>query len=86
MLNNIGTILHHNIVQGGDKMYHEEYIPSSNPIRCRTRTGQRFNSSIVKNGQSNFYQYASVTLSQLGQVSFTLLGAGVHTFMSNLWI
>jgi hypothetical protein len=54
MLNNIGTILHHQ----GDKTYHEEYTPSSNPI----------NSTIVKNGPSNFDQYASITPSQLGQV------------------
>jgi hypothetical protein len=37
MLNDIGTILHHNILQG-DKMYHKEYSPSSNPIDCRTRS------------------------------------------------
>jgi hypothetical protein len=66
MLNNIGTILHHNIVQG-DKTYHEEYTPSSNPINCRTRAGQHFNPTIVKNGPSNFDQYASVTPSQMGQ-------------------
>ncbi len=66
MLNNIETILHHNIVQG-DKTYHDEYTPSSNPIDCRTRAGQHFNSTIVKNGPSNFHQYASVTPSQLGQ-------------------
>jgi hypothetical protein len=63
MLNNIGNILHHNIVQG-----HKEYTPSSNPIDCRTRAGQHFNATIVKNGPSNFDQYASVTPSQLGQV------------------
>ncbi len=67
MLNNIETILHHNIVQG-DKMYHEENKPSSNPINCRTRAGQRFSSTIVKNGPSNFDRYASITPSQLGQV------------------
>ncbi len=67
MLNKIGTILHHNIVQG-DKTYHKEYTPSSNPINCRTRAVQRFNSTIVKNGPSNSNQYASVTPSQLGQV------------------
>jgi hypothetical protein len=49
-------------------MYHEEYSPSSNPIHCRTRLRQRFNSTIVKNGPSDFHQYASFTPSQLGQV------------------
>jgi hypothetical protein len=67
MLNNIGTIFHHNIVQG-DKTYHEEYAPSSNPIDHRTGAGQHLNSTIVKNGPSNFDRYASVTPSQLGQV------------------
>jgi hypothetical protein len=67
MLTNIESILHNNNVQG-DKMYHEEYTPSSNPINCRTRAGQRFNSTIVKNGPSDFDQYASVTPSQMGQV------------------
>jgi hypothetical protein len=67
MLNNIGTILHHNIMRG-DKMHHEEYTPSSNLINCRTRAGQRFNSTIMKNDPSNFEQYASITPSQLGQV------------------
>ncbi len=38
MLNDIGTILHQNIVIG-DKTYHEEYTPSSNPIDYRTRAG-----------------------------------------------
>jgi hypothetical protein len=60
MVNNIGTILHHNIVQG-DKTYHKEYTPSSNPIDHRTRAGQHFNSTIVKNGPSDFNQYASLT-------------------------
>jgi hypothetical protein len=78
MLNNIGTILHHNLVRG-DKTYHEEYTPSSNLINCRTRAGQRFNSTIVKNGPSNFNQYASVTPSQLGQI---LLHSLVPRFMS----
>ncbi len=64
MLNDIGTILHHNIVQG-DKTYHKEYTPSSNQINHRTRAGQCFNSTIMKNGPSNFNQYASVTPSQL---------------------
>jgi hypothetical protein len=67
MLNNIGTILHHNIVRG-DKTYHEDYTPSSNPIDCRTRAGQRFNSTIMKNCPSNFDQYATISPSQLGQV------------------
>ena len=67
MLKDIRTILHHNIVQG-DKTYHKEYTPSSNPINHRTMVGQHFNSSIMKNGPSNFNQYASITPSQLGQV------------------
>jgi hypothetical protein len=67
MLNNIGTLCHHNIVRG-DKMYHEEYSQSSNPIDRRTRSGQRFNPIIMKNGRSDFHQYASITPSQLGQV------------------
>ncbi len=67
MLKNIGTILHHNILQG-DKMYHEKYSLSSNPIDCRTRSGHYFNSTIVKNGPSDFHQYASITPFQLGQV------------------
>jgi hypothetical protein len=49
-------------------MYHEEYTPSSNPIICRTRAEQPFNSTIVKNGPSDFDWYASITSSQLGQV------------------
>ncbi len=67
MLNDIGTILHHNIMRG-DKTYHKEYTPSSNPIDRRTRAGKCFNFIIVKNGPSYFDQYASVTPSQLGQV------------------
>ncbi len=67
MLDNIGTILHHNIVRG-DMMYHKEYSTSSNPSDHRTRSGQQFNSTIVKNGPSDFHQYASVTPSQLGQI------------------
>ncbi len=76
MLNNIGTILHHNIVRG-DKTYHKEYTPSSNWINHRTRVGQRFNSTIVKNGPSNFNQYASITPSQLGQVLLHSLVLGL---------
>jgi hypothetical protein len=78
MLNNIGTILYHNIVQG-DKMYHKKYSLSSNPIDWRTRSGQRLNSTIVKNSPFNFHQYANVTLSQLGQV---LLHSLVPGFIS----
>jgi hypothetical protein len=67
MLKDIGTIHHHNIVQS-DESYHKEYTPSSNPTNHRTRLGQHFNSTIVKNGLSNFDQYAKVTPSQLEQV------------------
>ncbi len=49
-------------------MYHKEYSPCLNPIDCRTRSGQHFNSTIVKNGPSDFHHYASATPSQLGQV------------------
>ncbi len=49
-------------------MYHEEYTPSSNPINHRTRAGQHFNSTIVKNSPSDFHHYASITPAQLGQV------------------
>ncbi len=40
LLNNVGRILHHNILQG-IKMYHELYLPSLNPLACRTQSGQR---------------------------------------------
>jgi hypothetical protein len=35
LLNNLGTILHHNILQG-NKMYYKVYLPSLNPLACRT--------------------------------------------------
>jgi hypothetical protein len=60
-------------------MYHKEYSLSSNPFDWRTRLGQRLNSTIVKNSPSNFHHYASVTLSQLGQV---LLHSSVPGFIS----
>jgi hypothetical protein len=49
-------------------MYHKEYTPSSNPINGRSRLGQHFNSTTMKNGPSDFDQNVSVTPSQLGQV------------------
>ncbi len=57
-------------------MYHEEYSPSSNPIDHRTQSGQRFNTTTVKNGPFNFHQYASITSSQLGQVPLHYLVLG----------
>ena len=89
MLNDIGTILHHNIVQG-DKTYNKEYTPSSNPIDCRTRVGQRFNSTIVKNGPSDFNQYERVTPSQLGQVFYTTHYKALYLYHQsldfNMWL
>jgi hypothetical protein len=67
LLNDLGTTLHHNIVWG-DKLYHEVYSPSLNTLACRTRSGQRFDLTIVAYGPSNFQQCASMTLSQEGQV------------------
>jgi hypothetical protein len=67
LLNSLGTILHCNILRG-KKMYHEVYLPSLNPLACRTRSGQCFNSTIFAYGPSNHQQYARVTLSQEGQV------------------
>jgi hypothetical protein len=67
LLNNLGTIFHHNILRG-NKMYHKVYLPSLNPLAHRTQSGQRFNSTIVAYGPSNHQQYASITLSQEGQV------------------
>jgi hypothetical protein len=60
-------------------MYHKEYSLYSNPIHCRTQSGQHFNSTNVKNGPSNFHQYSSITPSQLGQV---LLHSTVLGFIS----
>jgi hypothetical protein len=67
LLNDLGTTLHHNIVWG-DKLYHKVYSPSLNTLACRTRSGQRFDSTIIAYGPSNFQRCASVTLSQEGQV------------------
>jgi hypothetical protein len=67
LLNNFGTTLHHNIVWG-NKLYHKVYLPSSNTLACRTRSGQRFVSNLIAYEKSNFQQWASVTLLQKGQV------------------
>jgi hypothetical protein len=76
LLNDLGTTLHHNIVRG-DKLYHKVYSPSFNTLACRTRSGQRSDSTIVAYGPSNFQRCASVTLSQEGQVFLHSLLPGV---------
>jgi hypothetical protein len=53
---------------GATKMYHEVYLPSFNPLACRTQPGQRFDLACVEYGPFNHQHYASVTLSQEGQV------------------
>ncbi len=63
LLNNFGTILHHNILRG-DKMYHKVYLPSLNPLACMTRSGQCFDLACVAFCPSNHQHYASFTLSQ----------------------
>ena len=50
------------------KAYHEVYLPSTNTLARRTRSGQRFDSNLIAYGHSNFRQWASVTLLQEGQV------------------
>jgi hypothetical protein len=67
LLDDLGTTLHHNMVRG-NKSYHEVYLPSTNTLARRTRSGQRFDSKLIAYGHSNFQQWASVTLSQEGQV------------------
>ncbi len=67
LLDDLGTTLHHNIVRVG-KAYHEVYLPSSNTLARRTRSGQCFDSNLIAYGHSNFRQWARVTLSQEGQV------------------
>jgi hypothetical protein len=49
-------------------MYHKVYLLSLNPLARRTQSGQRFDSTIVAYGPSNHQQYASITLSQEGQI------------------
>jgi hypothetical protein len=70
LLDNFWTTLHHNIVRG-NKLYHEVYLPTSNTLARRTRSGQRFVSNLIAYGHSNFQRWASVTLSQEGQVFST---------------
>ncbi len=53
-----GSILHNTILQD-DGEYHKVYIPSSNPLTQKTRSGQHFNSKMVVDGQSEFQSYAS---------------------------
>ena len=67
LLDDLGTTLHHNIVRMG-KAYHEVYLPSSNTLVRRTRSGRRFDSNLMAYSHSNFRQWASVILSQEGQV------------------
>jgi hypothetical protein len=68
LLDNFGTTLHHNIVWGIN-LYHKVYLPSSNTLACRTWSGQLV-SNLIAYGHSNFQRWASVTLSQEGQVFF----------------
>jgi hypothetical protein len=67
MINNDGSILH-NIISMGDREYHEVYIPTSKPLARKTRSGQRFNSTMVVMGGSGLQNYARVTQSQPGHV------------------
>jgi hypothetical protein len=65
--NTDGLILHNTILQDNGE-YHKVYIPSSNPLTQKTRSGQRFNSKMVVDGRSEFQRYASVTPLQQAQV------------------
>jgi hypothetical protein len=67
LLGDFGTTLHHNIIQG-NKLYHKVYLPLSNTLARRTRSGQRLVSNLIAYGHSNFQQWARVTLLQEGQV------------------
>jgi hypothetical protein len=67
LLDNLGTTLHHNMVPG-NKLYHEVYLPLTDTLARRTRSGQQFVSKLIAYGHSNFRQWASVTLLQGGQV------------------
>ncbi len=52
----------------GNKSYHEVYLPLTDTLARRTRSGQRFVSKLIAYGHSDFRQWASVTLLQEGQV------------------
>ena len=67
LLDNLGTTLRHNMVQD-NKLYHEVYLPSSDTFACRTQSGQRYDSKLIAYGHFNFWQCASMTLLQEGQV------------------
>jgi hypothetical protein len=67
LLDNVGTTLHHNMVRG-NTLYHEVYLPLTDTLARRTRSGQRFVSKLIAYGHSNFRQWTSVSLSQEGQV------------------
>ncbi len=85
MLNNYETNLHHNIVQG-DKTYHEEYTPSSNPIDCRTRGGTTFQLYNCEEWSIWFWSVCKHYSFSAAKGSLTLLGTRAHIFTSNLWI
>jgi hypothetical protein len=67
LLDDLGTTLDQNMVRG-NKLYHKVYLPSTDTLTCRTRSGQQFVSKLIAYGHSNFQQWASVTLLQEGQV------------------
>jgi hypothetical protein len=66
LLDGLGTTLHHNV--WGNKLYHEIYLPLMDTLARRTRSGQRFVSKLIAYGHSHFRRWASMTLSQEGQV------------------
>jgi hypothetical protein len=66
LLDNLGTSLHHNMVRR-NKSYHKVYLPSTDTLARRTRSGQRFVSKLIAYGHSDFRQWASMTLLQEGQ-------------------
>ncbi len=65
--NTDGLILHNTILQD-DGEFHKVYIPSSNLLTRKTRSGQCFKSKMVVDGRSEFQSYASITPLQKGQV------------------
>ncbi len=48
-LNDNGSILH-NMITHGNQEYHEVYSPKSNPLACKTQSGQQFMSDRVVMG------------------------------------
>jgi hypothetical protein len=53
LLNDFGATLHHNIVRSNN-LQHEVYLPLSNTLARKTRSGQRFVSNLIAYGHSNF--------------------------------